>query len=149
LSSKTLTPTDDLLDRLKASMDKYPDGPASNRIAQGCRRAAKLGRGAEGDAFASDDFLTLAAVAGLELRIPVSELPCAVGRGEEADYVVDDDGVSRMHCRLERKGLLVGIRDAASKNGTYVNGRRVASCCYLSEGDEIAIGDARFTVKRA
>jgi hypothetical protein len=149
LTEETDTPTDDLLDRLKASMDMYPDEPTSNRITRNCRRAAELGRSAEGDAFTSDDFLALATANGPELRIPVSEVPCSIGRGPEADHAVDNDGVSRIHCRLERKGLLVGIRDAASKNGTYVNGKRVASCCYLSEGDEVAIGNARFTVKRA
>jgi len=149
LTKETRIHADTLLDRLKASVDKYPDEPTSNRMERDCRRAAELGRSAEGDAFAPDDFLTLATANDLELRIPVSELPGTVGRGTEADYVVDDDGVSRVHCRLERKGLLVGVRDAGSKNGTYVNGRRVAACCYLGEGDEIAIGDMRFTVGRA
>jgi pSer/pThr/pTyr-binding forkhead associated (FHA) protein len=62
-----------------------------------------------------------------------------IGRGAGADIVLDDATVSRRHAVfLERAGEPV-IADDRSRNGVYVNGRRVAEA-RLRHGDELQIG---------
>lgn len=46
-----------------------------------------------------------------------------VGRGEGADWVVDDDRVSGLHFRVRRFGDALLVQDAGSRNGTFVNGQ--------------------------
>lgn len=63
-----------------------------------------------------------------------------LGRGETAGVRIDDETVSREHCRVsvEADGS-VHLTDLGSTNGTIVNGRRVEACV-LSEGDKIQVG---------
>jgi tetratricopeptide (TPR) repeat protein len=65
-----------------------------------------------------------------------------IGRGNDCDVQLVDDGVSRRHAKLVRD--LDGtskIIDLKSTNGTFVNGRRVA-VEVLREGDRIRIGQS-------
>jgi two-component system, cell cycle response regulator len=62
-----------------------------------------------------------------------------IGRGEKADLRLVDDGISREHSRVVRKGERVLVEDMGSTNGTYCNGIRLASQV-LAEGDKIMIG---------
>lgn len=63
-----------------------------------------------------------------------------VGRGADADFRISDDGVSRIHLRLERtaKGRMRAI-DQDSRNGTFVNGRPIKDAL-LRDGDKIYLG---------
>ena len=47
-----------------------------------------------------------------------------VGRAGTA-IVLDGEGISRCHCRLDVQGTSVMVTDLASANGTWVNGRRL------------------------
>lgn len=69
-----------------------------------------------------------------------------IGRGRENSIVLDDMLVSRQHVRItaDADGLI--LEDLGSRNGTYVNGRRVERT-HLSEGDRIGIGAATFEVR--
>lgn len=82
------------------------------------------------------------------LQVEVGELPVTIGRGEKADFRLDIDGVSRLHCRLERVGNLVRLCDAGSKNGTLLNGKRI-DFEDLCDGDEVKLGVLSLRVKRA
>jgi DNA-binding response OmpR family regulator len=62
-----------------------------------------------------------------------------IGRWEDNDVVVDDRWVSRHHARVRRVGEQYTIEDLGSKNGTLVNGRRIAEPTILSDGDEIQV----------
>lgn len=63
-----------------------------------------------------------------------------VGRGGDADFAIPDDGVSRIHLRIERKpNGDVYMIDADSRNGTFVNGERVTETL-LHDGDKIYLG---------
>src|SRR5438105_14886078 len=64
-----------------------------------------------------------------------------IGRGEEADIRLDDEGVSRLHCSLEARGAEAVLRDLGSQNGTYVGGERTQEKV-LSDGDRVQIGAA-------
>ena len=61
-----------------------------------------------------------------------------------ADIVLEDEKVSRKHAEIGLYGpdALV-IRDLASTNGTYVNGRRVSEKRKLEHWDLIRLGDTR------
>ena len=63
------------------------------------------------------------------------------GRGSDADYRFEDDGLSRLHSTIYRDGERVWIVDENSTNGTLVNGEKVgASGTPLQNGDTVKIG---------
>jgi len=64
-----------------------------------------------------------------------------IGRGEEADIRLDDEGISRLHCSLEARGPEAVLRDLGSQNGTYVGGERTQERV-LVDGDRVQIGAA-------
>jgi DNA-binding winged helix-turn-helix (wHTH) protein len=72
-----------------------------------------------------------------------------VGRDPEAAIPIDARGVSRHHARILVTGGDATIEDLGSKNGTYVNGRRITAPARLSEGDEIGLGAATVTFRTA
>ncbi len=76
-------------------------------------------------------------------RITRSEI--VLGRGETADFVLDDEQVSKEHCRIRVDGSVCTIIDPGSRNGTGVNGRRLPKgvAQRLRHLDEIRIGDHR------
>jgi hypothetical protein len=69
----------------------------------------------------------------------------AVGRSADCDVVVQDAFISRRHCAiLVHAGTGCEIHDIASKNGTFVNGCKIAGPTVLHSGDEIRICDRQF-----
>ena len=69
-----------------------------------------------------------------------------VGRAAENEISVDEEGVSRRHCRLELRETGLWLEDLGSTNGTFVNGKRVAQAD-VGEGDEILVGRSLFKVR--
>ena len=63
------------------------------------------------------------AQAGREVVIPVSEF--LIGRGEECHLRPRSDAISRNHCAIVVTENQVIVRDLGSKNGSYVNDKRV------------------------
>lgn len=63
-----------------------------------------------------------------------------VGRGQENVVVLDNDSVSRRHCRIERRASSWHVVDLDSTNGTYVNDELVKEY-QLRRGDQVKIGD--------
>jgi pSer/pThr/pTyr-binding forkhead associated (FHA) protein len=67
-----------------------------------------------------------------------------VGRAPDNDVVVQDCYISRRHCAiLVHAGDGCDLHDTASKNGTYVNGKKISGPTRLRSGDEIRICDQR------
>jgi hypothetical protein len=64
----------------------------------------------------------------------------AIGRGEDVEVQIADKGTSRRHAEIFRMGALYFIRDLGSRNGTFVNDRRVGEAV-LRSGDRILIAD--------
>jgi len=62
-----------------------------------------------------------------------------IGRGSEADIVVDDTGVSRTHIRFEVTDLGTILTDLGSTNGTFVEDQRIKEVTLL-DGNAITIG---------
>src|SRR5712692_6928927 len=69
-----------------------------------------------------------------------------VGSDTSNDLVLSDATVSRRHVEIERtqRGLL--LRDLGSRNGTWVDGRRIISA-YLEPGDKVTVGQTRLAAK--
>lgn len=61
-----------------------------------------------------------------------------IGRGTDNDVKIDNAGVSAHHAKIVKEGDDFLIEDTESRNGTFVNGKRV-SRQLLSDGDEVVI----------
>ena len=70
-----------------------------------------------------------------------------VGRATRADFVVDAQMVSRIHCRLTAGATELEGIDLDSTNGTFVNGARVDRAS-LKNGDRLGIGRVELVVTR-
>jgi len=66
-----------------------------------------------------------------------------VGRSPECAWPVDDAQLSRQHFRIRNESGQWALNDCASKNGTFVNGRRIASRL-LADGGRIEAGASVF-----
>ncbi len=63
-----------------------------------------------------------------------------VGRVPGCDVVLPDDTVSSHHAEISADGVTYTVRDLGSRNGTWVNGRKIVAPCPLNSGDQIAFG---------
>ncbi len=70
-----------------------------------------------------------------------------IGRGDDADLMLVDEGVSRKHAKLlPSAGGLINVVDLGSTNGVFVNGERV-EISVLQLGDMLELGpDVRLRV---
>lgn len=76
--------------------------------------------------------------AGQMYRIP--EGRSVIGRAQQVELRIAEEGVSRRHACVRREGDVVLIDDLGSVNGTYVNGERIGEGRILEEGDKIQVG---------
>src|SRR5262245_22755122 len=84
---------------------------------------------------------TLAVTAGPDAGASLSSQGerVVVGTHGSCDLVVTDDTVSRFHCELVVRDGQVAIRDLDSRNGTTVDGVRVAQA-YVKTGSIVSLG---------
>lgn len=66
-----------------------------------------------------------------------------IGRSEKADLCLMDGMVSRNHCLILREGERFVVKDLDSRNGTWVNGRRIKNRRHVKGGDVLQIGPFR------
>jgi pSer/pThr/pTyr-binding forkhead associated (FHA) protein len=71
-----------------------------------------------------------------------------IGRAESNTIVLPDAAASRTHVRIDCGEDRYVLTDCGSKNGTFVNGRRVQAHVLL-EGDEILVGDTEMRFEAA
>ncbi|WP_246572760.1 FhaA domain-containing protein [Kineosporia corallincola] len=77
---------------------------------------------------------------------PITAAVTVIGRGTEADVIVDDIGVSRRHAEVRvEHGRLVAA-DLGSTNGTFVDGERI-STAEVVDGSQIKIGRSTLVVR--
>ena len=90
-------------------------------------------------------YLSRWSVQGEQRRWELRTGVVTIGRAPSADVVIDGDLlVSRLHSTLERVAGVWTVSDnGLSRNGTFVNGRRVSGRVQLHDRDEIRVG---FTV---
>ncbi len=65
-----------------------------------------------------------------------------LGRSEEADIVINDEGISRKHLKLHYDKGKTTATDLNSTNGTYVNGERIETTATLNHEDKIQISSS-------
>ncbi|MGN6103697.1 MAG: FHA domain-containing protein [Kofleriaceae bacterium] len=78
--------------------------------------------------------------AGSSRGLPPPEAVVVIGRGDEADWVILDEDLSRVHCEVRRGWDGVSIRDLGSKNRTRVDGAVIAAPTELHDGARIELG---------
>ena len=83
---------------------------------------------------------------GTERSFPLTRDAYTVGRHRNNDIVVSDAKVSSFHARLDRSPDGFVLVDLKSRNGSYVNGKRVETQL-LRTGDEIRMGTAKLMYK--
>jgi hypothetical protein len=83
---------------------------------------------------------------GRETSFPLTGETHTLGRHRNNDIVITDPKVSSFHARIDRgpEGFLVV--DLKSRNGTFLNGRRIETGL-LKTGDEVRLGTARLVYK--
>jgi hypothetical protein len=84
------------------------------------------------------------------LALPSSPGVYVFGRARDSDCVLPDPTVSRTHAWLRRDGDgHCWLRDLASSNGTWVNGRRVVDEVTVRPGDRISFGGLEYRLSAA
>jgi transcriptional regulator with PAS, ATPase and Fis domain len=63
-----------------------------------------------------------------------------LGRGDDCATVLPGSEISRYHAELVRHGPVIALRDLDSRNGSFVNGRRVTEAP-LDRGDVVRLGE--------
>ncbi len=104
-------------------------------------RAAPGRRGATGRAF----LIVVSGPADLKTgqRIPV-EGAASIGRESDNQVVIPDKTVSGRHAAIVYRGGRWWVEDLGSRNGTYVNDRRVDGALEIGDGDVIQTGRFAF-----
>ncbi len=105
------------------------------------------GKSAEVTADEAGWYLETMAEAGRLRRIIIHTLPFRVGRRQGLELTIPADAVSKSHAEIHGAGSGLSLRDLGSKNGTFVNRRRIESAT-LHEGDIVHFGDFEFRVGR-
>jgi len=85
-------------------------------------------------------------IAGTRHEKPLDEPFVSMGRGENNVIILDDARISRNHALLRSTGTnRYYLIDTGSKNGTYLNGKRVIAPTLLKNGDQVKLGDSLLT----
>ncbi|MBI3561439.1 MAG: FHA domain-containing protein [Gammaproteobacteria bacterium] len=70
-----------------------------------------------------------------------------IGRHRSNDVSIDDPLISRVHAQIYRQGRIYYIRDMHSKNGIFINNKRI-DIAPLKEHTEVKLGDCILTFVR-
>ena len=81
---------------------------------------------------------------GKEINIPVAKF--FIGRGEDCHLRPKSDAISRHHCAIIVSDSQVAIKDFGSKNGTFLNNKRIENVAILNNGDHLVVGPLSFEV---
>ncbi len=89
----------------------------------------------------------LEAASGMQTPIRGS---CFLGRGPSNNVILANDKVSRRHAMIHTQvGDEFWLFDLGSRNGTYLNGRRIAQPRRLADQDQIEVGTFKFTFRQS
>jgi uncharacterized protein DUF4388/FHA domain-containing protein len=81
-----------------------------------------------------------------ETSFPLTRDAYTIGRHRNNDIVISDPKVSSFHARIDRSAEGYLLVDLKSRNGSYVNGKRLETSV-LKTGDEVRMGTARLVYK--
>ena len=77
------------------------------------------------------------------LRFPLFKDRLTIGRTQQNDIQLKAQYISRRHAVIETEGETTRVIDWGSKNGVYVNKKRITEH-FLKSGDILTIGTAEF-----
>lgn len=80
---------------------------------------------------------------GASISLDPNGMPVTIGRDPTREFPVDDHQCSRLHCRVWHDGQAWCVEDCGSRNGTFLNSRRIENE-HLKPGDAIRIGERVF-----
>ena len=80
--------------------------------------------------------------------IPLDPLPFSVGRLGSCNLVLSSKSVSRTHADLFIRDSQLWVRDLESRNGTYLNRKRIRGAEVVSAGDVVHFGTVEFRIGR-
>ncbi|MBI3160239.1 MAG: FHA domain-containing protein [Chloroflexi bacterium] len=69
---------------------------------------------------------------------PINSSPLTIGRSLEANIVIQEPTVSRIHAEITRSEDIFTLHDLGSTGGTYLNGKRISQST-LHSGDSILL----------
>ncbi len=123
---------------LRAALDDSASDPQYVQTVprRGYRFVASVERVAPDDLPRASSFQVVV----LNRRYPLFEGENVVGRADDCDVSLKLAAISRRHAAITVDGGRAVVRDLRSKNGTFVNGRRVDAAVELRDGDEIRLG---------
>lgn len=78
--------------------------------------------------------------------IPINRPRFLIGRAEDCQLKPKSELISRYHCAILSEDGYVAARDLGSKNGVFINGKRVSVEEELKNGDHLIIGPLDFEV---
>jgi len=84
---------------------------------------------------------------GESRRLELRSGEISVGRAEENDVCLPRRNISKQHTRIAIEDGAVVVRDLASTNGTWVNGRKLEGPQPVGPSDRIRIGDFTLAVE--
>jgi pSer/pThr/pTyr-binding forkhead associated (FHA) protein len=70
-----------------------------------------------------------------------------IGRHDDCDLRIPLKDVSRKHCQISRNNESIKIRDLDSRNGTFINGKRINEETTAKAGDYITISPLTFLLQ--
>jgi pSer/pThr/pTyr-binding forkhead associated (FHA) protein len=77
---------------------------------------------------------------------PLPSTVTVIGRRRNCDLRIPLDSISKRHCQISLEGDSLKIRDLGSRNGTFLNGRRVEEET-AKAGDFIQVGPVLFALQ--
>jgi DNA-binding winged helix-turn-helix (wHTH) protein len=80
---------------------------------------------------------------------PLREGENVLGRDLDADLQIASTKVSRRHARIVVTGETAIVEDLGSKNGTFVDGRKIDAATAIGEGSEVGVGPALLVFRAA
>lgn len=83
---------------------------------------------------------------GEQKEVELGEKSLTIGRGADVDICLPDKMASRIHCGISFWDDAYFLRDFKSRNGTFVNDKRV-EVVRLNPGDRVRIGDTVLTLE--
>jgi hypothetical protein len=119
--------------KVSGSASTLPPLPTPSRAAPAPRKAVPPARPRAG---ASSYLVDLTSGA----KVPLGDQPVKLGRALENTLVASNEFVSRAHAEIRPKHGRYFVRDLGSRNGTFVNGKKVSAEQELAVNDTITLG---------
>lgn len=79
-------------------------------------------------------------------EIPLKKDKFVIGRSSDCTLRAGSEAISRHHCAILRNEGILSVRDLGSRNGTFVNGAKIAAETKLNSGDTVRVGTLEFRI---